>query len=312
MSYLPIPPRVWSRVQNPCTYIVPGSSYQETFIPLTGQTVSQEQADYENKLLYKGNILQYKGNSSRLTKQQKYTQLAKGFGPNRKKVFATQSQIYTNPNTSNLLRVNYIIIPFPNEIVGSPNNISGPYQYNIPNPDGCSTNLLQDGGTLVCGTNANPCTGEIIRQGATTATICNPASASNVPGYSLLCWNNKLQTWFPKPRYTMNNSTSKWPEGYKGFVSAINTQIIILNGFINSISPDVSVYLSWYSTKSCGNIIGYKIYYSDGTNNFIIDVGNTLSTTINFLNVNSIYLFYINAISTDGQVYSSNTITIQT
>jgi hypothetical protein len=222
MSYLPIPPRVWSRVQNPCTYIVPESSYQEAFIPLTGQTVSQAQANYEDKLLYKGNVLQYKGNSSRLTKQQKYTQLAKGFGPNRKKVFATQSQIYTNPNTSNLLRVNYITIPFPNEIVGSPNNISGPYQYGIPNPDGCYTTSIQDGGTLVCGTISNPCTGEIIHQGTKTATICNPASASDVPGYSLLCWNNKLQTWFPKPRYTMNNSTNKWPEGYKGFVSAVN------------------------------------------------------------------------------------------
>ena len=34
-NYNPIPPRVWSRVQNPCTYIVPGSTYEEAYIPVT-------------------------------------------------------------------------------------------------------------------------------------------------------------------------------------------------------------------------------------------------------------------------------------
>jgi hypothetical protein len=222
MSYNPIPPKVWSRVQNQCTYIVPGSNYTEAFIPLTGQTVSQSQANYEDKLIYKGNILQYKCNSARLTKTQKYTQLAKGGGPNRRKVTATQSQTYTNPNTTGLLRVNFNTIPFPNQIVGLPNNISGPYQYGVPNPNRCSGVSLQDGGTLVCGTFANPCTGEIIKAASTSAIICNPSSASDVPGSSILCWNNKVQTWFPKPRYTMNNSTSKWPQGYKGFVSAVD------------------------------------------------------------------------------------------
>jgi hypothetical protein len=222
MSYNPIPPRVWSRVQNKCTFTVPGSTYTQAYIPLTNQTVSQEQADYEDKLIYKGNILQYKANSYMLTKSQKYTQLSKGFGPNRRKVFATQSQSYTNPNTSGFQRVNYSTIPFPTGVVGEPNNISGPYQYNVTNPNGCSGTSLQDGGTLRCGYYANPCSGEIIRSGSTSATICNPASASDVPGSSILCWNTKVQTWFPKPRYIMNNSTDKWPINYKGFVSAVN------------------------------------------------------------------------------------------
>jgi hypothetical protein len=223
-SYNPIPTRVWSRVQNPCTYTdASGNSdinYNQVYIPLTNQTVSPAQANYEDKLIYKGNILQYKGNSSRLTKSQKYTQLAKGFGPNRTKVFATQSVTYTNPNTSGLQRVNYSTIPFPNPIVGAPNNISGPYQYNVPNPNGCSGVSIQDGGTLVCGTFANPCNGKIIKQSVRSATICNPASASDVPGPSTLCWNNNVETWFPKPRYVMNNSTDKWPVNYKGLVSA--------------------------------------------------------------------------------------------
>ena len=48
--YNPVPSRVWSRVQNSCTYIIPDSNYSSAFIPLTNQTVSQAQADYENKL----------------------------------------------------------------------------------------------------------------------------------------------------------------------------------------------------------------------------------------------------------------------
>jgi hypothetical protein len=219
-NYNPIPPRVWSRVQNPCVYTIPGSDYTQAFIPLTGQLVSQAKANNEMKMFYKGNILQYKGNSACLTKSQKYSQLARCVGPNRTKVFATQSETYTNPNTTGLLRVNYTTYPYPNQIVGAPNNISGPFAYNVTNPNDCSGNSVQDGGTLVCGTYANPCSGEIYKQGSITTTICNKSAASNVPGIEILCWNKKIQTWFPKPRYFMNNSTDKWPVNYKGFVSA--------------------------------------------------------------------------------------------
>ena len=222
MAYNPIPTRVWSRVQNQCTYINPDTSYEQTFIPLTGQTVSQAQADYETKMFYKGNILQYKGNSARLTKSQQYAQLAKMAGPNRTKVFATQSETYSNPNTTGLLRVGFEEFPFPNEIVGAPNNISGPFAYGMPNPNDCSGNTIQEGGILVCGTYVNPCTNEIYKQSSTSATVCNSSSASDVPGDNVLCWNNKIQTWFPRQKYTMNNSTDKWPNNYKGFVSAIN------------------------------------------------------------------------------------------
>ena len=75
MLYNPNPTRVWSRVQNQCTYIQPGSNYSQIYVPLSGQTVSQAQANYEEKLYYKGNILQYKANSATLTKKQRYSQL---------------------------------------------------------------------------------------------------------------------------------------------------------------------------------------------------------------------------------------------
>jgi hypothetical protein len=223
MAYRPKPPRVWSRVQGNYTFIDPNLPYQyDVYVPLTNQTISQGQADYQDKIFYKGNILQYKGNSASLTKSQKYSQLARGAGPNRTKVFATQSETYTNPNTTGLLRINYNEYLFPNEIVGAPNNISGPFAYNIPNPNNCPTNTLQEGGTLVCGTYSNPCTGEIYRKNPAISTICSPNSASNVPGPGELCWNNKLQTYFPRQNLTNNNSGNKWPVNYKGFVSAIN------------------------------------------------------------------------------------------
>ena len=219
-NYNPTPSKVWSRVENPCTYIISSSDYTTAFMPLTQQVVSQAQANHEMQMFHKGNILQYKGNSARLTKLQKYSQLARCVGPNRTKVFATQSEIYTNPNTTGLFRVGYTTYPYPNQLVGKPNNISGPFAYNVSNPNDCSGNSIQDGGTLVCGTYANPCSGEIYKQGINTATICNESSASNVPGSEILCWNKKIQTWFPKPRYFMNNSTDKWPVNYKAFVSA--------------------------------------------------------------------------------------------
>ena len=258
-NYNPRPPRVWSRVQNQCTYADASNNvYQSVYIPLTKQTVTLAQANYEDKLLQKGNILQYKGNSSQLTKKQKYSQLAKGFGPNRTKVFATQSETYTNPNTTGLLRVNSSILPFPNDLVGQPNNISGPFQYAVPNPDGCTGLSIQDGGNLVCGTYANPCTGAILQTGATSSVICNPASASNVPGSATLCWDTKVQTWFPRQRYFMNNSGTKWPQGYKGFVSAVTPSPPTIS--VNAFSPGLLQLLIIPNRNDCYPISSFNIY----------------------------------------------------
>ena len=86
MSYNPKPTRVWSRVQHPCTFTL-DVSYNSVFSPLTGKTTSLLEADYYNKLLYKGNILQYKKNTSNLTKSQRYSQICKGMWTNRTKFF---------------------------------------------------------------------------------------------------------------------------------------------------------------------------------------------------------------------------------
>lgn len=37
-NYNPIPPRVWSRVQNPCTFVTPNNSSNSVYIPLKPPT----------------------------------------------------------------------------------------------------------------------------------------------------------------------------------------------------------------------------------------------------------------------------------
>ena len=187
-QYLPKPPRVWSRVQNRCSTNTDHSSL--VYVPLSNEYIPQADANYKTQMYVKGNVLQYKKNSSSLTKQQKYSLISKGMWVG-KKSYATQSVTYTNPNTTSLLRVNYSNIPFPNVIVGYPNNISGPFQYNVPNPFDCSTNLLQDGGNLVCNAVVSPCSGEVIQ--TFTEQQCFPTTCSNVPGpITDLCWNPKI------------------------------------------------------------------------------------------------------------------------
>lgn len=306
-NYDPRPPRVWSRVQNQCTFVDSSNNayYESVYIPLTNQFVTLAQTNQESKQIQKGNILQYKGNSSQLTKKQKYAQLAKGFGPNRTKVFATQSETYTNPNTTGLARVNSVEIPFPNLLVGQPNNISGPFQYAVPNPNGCTGFSVQDGGNLVCGTFANPCTGEIIKRGATSSVICNPASASNVPGNSVLCWNKKVQTWFPRQRYFMNNSGNKWPQGYKGFVSAIPFPRIPTT--LSGTATCEDIILSWVEPVHCFPISGYNIY----VNNSLYTTVSAQTTSYEFTEPVGLYRIYITVASSRfGESAPSNVITI--
>ena len=151
---------------------------------------------------------------------------------------------------------------------------------------------------------ANPCTGEIINSCPTSSTICNPASASDVPGSSILCWDTKVQPWFPKPRYVMNNSTDKWPVNYKGLVSATRPESPYL--MIDSSSCN-SVTLSWVNVNSiCIPISAYNIY-QNGV--LIKNVRyTTTSTTINGLVVGTTYSFFITSVSNTIESLPSNTV----
>lgn len=89
----PNPPRVWSRVQGICS-------------TLPVETITQGDA-YTIAMASKGNVLQYKNNSSNITKQQRYSQIAKGQWTNRNTTWASQTITTTMPNTLSLKRVNY-------------------------------------------------------------------------------------------------------------------------------------------------------------------------------------------------------------
>lgn len=209
MGYNPKPPRVWSRVQNICSLN-------------TNTNVLEDSA--KKQMMYKANILQYKNNSLNISKLKRTSRIYQGINSSRKKSYAIQSDYYSNSNTSGLQRVNYTVYTYPNNIPGQPNNDTGPYQTKLPNPDKCNTYDIIDGGTLICGTRANPCNpSDIKKNKQNTSVSCFPTYCSDVPGkHQLLCRNNNIQLYFPKKKYTMGTSNNKWPQGYKGLVSACN------------------------------------------------------------------------------------------
>lgn len=307
--YNPQPPRAWSRVQGLCTIASIKQDKYLVYVPRTKQTVPPAVADYENQMLFKGNILQYKKNSSNLTKKQRYVQICKGMWTNRNKGYATQSQTYSNPNTSSLLRVNFAEIP-PNTIVGFPNNESGPYQYNVANPFDCSSNSVQTGGTLICNTLANPCTNELIKK--TRVINCYSITASDVPGFSNpnivkdLCWDPRISTWYPRQKLFMNNSNNKWPENYKAFVSAAKPAPPVVSLDTNA---NASVTLSWtVKINSCIPISSFNVY-QNGV--FLQSVSYTILTvTIDNLIVGSSNSFYVTSLSYITESSPSNTITL--
>ena len=229
-QYNPHPTHVWYRVQNSCTY-VSDTPASPVYVPLTGETVSLAEYNAQRAMIQKGNLLQHIKNRIPMSKNQKYAQIARGGGPCRTKVYATQTQQYTNPNTRNLARANFTTYPYPNNIVGAPNNPAGPFMTGTPNPNACEGNgmdaPIRDGGTLVCGTSSrDPCalaedTASTAAAAATNPILCFPAAASNVPGPSVLCWDNRVTPWTVRTQYTMNNSTNKWPQNYKAFVRAV-------------------------------------------------------------------------------------------
>jgi hypothetical protein len=224
-------------------------------LPLLNITVPVATADYYAKLLRKGNVLQYKANSSNLTKSQRYSLIAKGKWTNRTTTWATQTDRYSNPNTLSLKRVGNINITedgvettLPVTCPTNPviiNNVLPTIVTNTsnsnpsipppvpPNPENTGTVIpvvnpdtpvdpvvIPDQGSLVCNTTENTCTGETTTQPANR--LFNPTTDSNVPGrIQELYWNPRLQTWYPRQRLTMNNSTNKWPYNSK-FIFPVN------------------------------------------------------------------------------------------
>ena len=285
IQYNPNPPRVWSRVQNRCS--------TDTY----NSNINYAKNVYENQMLLKGNILQYKKNSSNLTKNQRYTQIAKGMWTNRTKTWATQSDTYTNPNMTSLLRVNYSILDPSNNTFSRP-----------PNPFGCPTTTIQDGGNLVCNVVVDPCTQEVINR-TKSQQLCNPTTGSDVPGQiQNLCWNDGTQTWYPRQRYIMQTSGDKWPINYKALVSAITFIGPVLS--VDNIGYGLLVPLSWtFLDSTCMPITSFNIYQND-TLIQNVPVSQT-SITINETIIGS-FSFYVTSLSNNIESEKSNIVNVNT
>jgi hypothetical protein len=328
--YLPQPPRAWSRVQNSCSLNTDSTS----LLPL-GQKM---------EMLNKGNVLQYKANSSNLTKAQKYSKIAKGQWVNRNTTWATQSSRgYTNPNTDGLKRagnvVNIAIDPITGAILGPTTApITCPQTNTIineglPSSQNDSINnpevpppvpptpasegfpeiipesvvepiVIPDGGTLICSVQENPCTGET--KSSISQQQCNPTTDSDVPGpIQLLCWNDGTPTWYPRQRYVMTNSANKWPDNATLF-SAVKPSAPIIT-FVSSI--DNIVTLVWIQSEFCLPVSRFDIYQNDI---FIKSVpGSTFTTNIEVVNCNT-YEYFIIAVTNGSTIFSdpSNVVTI--
>ena len=104
-SQPPNPPRLWNRSQGIFSIDPPDQPILN--VPGTDRYLTIEAQNEIFAMLNKGNVFQYKKNSSNITKNQRYSQIAKMQWVQRTKTWASQSVTSTMPNTHRLMRVNY-------------------------------------------------------------------------------------------------------------------------------------------------------------------------------------------------------------
>lgn len=336
-GYLPQPPREWSRVQNSCSVITPTDDTGLFQVPYSKKVIPYSELQSTLAMINKGNVLQYKKNSSNLTQWQRYSKIAKGQWVNRTKTWATQSDRgYTNPNNLNLIRVGGVNVtlngtptalpvtcPKPGTIVypvlpANSGGGGGEQNEELPPPpiapvDGGNVIpitpvpvrepiVIQDFGNLVCGTYENVCTGE------TTPIIlldnCHPTTDSDVPGpIEELCWNDGNPTWYPRQRYIMTNSDNKWPiNAVLGSADKFTAPALTVSYmFCNVIT------LSWTLDPFYSS---YNIYQDE----YSLPIGvvsgttNTFTVTINNPEPPGIYSFYIRGVNGNVRSEISNTV----
>jgi hypothetical protein len=92
--YSPSQNKPWSRNQSSCTSN-PTTTSNNVYNPLTNNILSLSDANNQTQMFNKANILQYKTNSFSKTKNQKYAEICKGFGPNRTKALKSCNNITT-------------------------------------------------------------------------------------------------------------------------------------------------------------------------------------------------------------------------
>lgn len=343
--YLPIPPRAWSRVQNSCSLTTDIENNGLVKLPYNNTLVPASTLGEKIAMINKGNVLQYKANSSNLTQAQKYSKIAQGKWTNRNTTWATQStRGYTNPNTSSLKRsgnvVNIAIDPITGAIIGQTNAPVTCPQPIAPINEGLPSNT--SGGSVdepeipppvpptpasdtfpptISDTPPEPiviqdegvliCSiQENVCTGETKSTLsqqlCNPTSDSDVPGtIQLLCWNDGTPTWYPRSRYIMTNSANKWPTNAVLFSSVRPSETII-----TSVTSNLNIVtLTWTQSEICLPVSFFNIF-QDGI--LVQTVPRTIFTTDIAVNNCKTYEYFIIAVTNGSNISSepSNIVSI--
>jgi hypothetical protein len=335
--YLPQPPRAWSRVQNSCSLITDTNTNTNLF------------AEKMN-MLQKGNVLQYKKNSSNLTKTQKYSLIAQGKWVNRNTTWATQStRGYTNPNTTSLKRVGNINIAYDpitllpigpttdkptclrpiiinNDVIPSGGGDSSLNPEVLPpppppNPDTGGSNLpftpipTPIAPIIIQDEGSLLCNvKENICTGETITTIpqqlCNPTTDSDVPG------SIQALCW--------NDGTPTWYPRQRYVMSNSDNKWPVNATLFSAVKPRPPVITSITSTSTLGQIIvtlNWKqdimcipiTTYTIFQNDLPIQIvgGNIFSAEITVSNYNA-YKYYIISGNTNIKSEPSNEIDITT
>jgi hypothetical protein len=204
-GYNPNPPRIGYR-SSTCNTLYPDET--NVFTPTQQELIKQQ---------YKGNVLQYKANSSNYSKNTIYSKIIQGTWTNRKRCYASQRVKYTNPNTqffaqegnSNILlngvSTNYPVTcpPYSNLVYYNSNQRANP-----------AIGVISNGGVFICNKQVNPCTGYVKTN--PPVNYCFSTTCSDVPGReTFLCYKSTNNPYYPKPKRIMTDVGIKFPINYK-------------------------------------------------------------------------------------------------
>jgi hypothetical protein len=205
-NYNPNPTRIGYRSNN-CEFIY--DNIQESIVNPEERDILQQQ--------HKGNILQYKHNSTNYSKNIMYSKIIQGKWSNRKKCYASQSVKYTNPNIHFFARSGNTNILLNGTATNEPLTCP-PYSnlvyYNSNQRSNPSNGVIPNGGVFVCNKQENICTGY-------SKTINNPPNCfstycSDIPGKErFICYKKTINPYYPKPKRVMTSSGNKFPTNYK-------------------------------------------------------------------------------------------------
>jgi predicted kinase len=232
-EYNPLPPREWVRFHNRCS--------QKNEVAISAIE------SYLLQMNRKANILQYNNNNARINKNQKYGQLATRYF----KTYASQTQIFSNPNIKLFERINETYTVLPNVSIINNDDITEvknancvkdkindnfldlpsiadnyneqpiiPPQPDIPSDYPSNLPYIPPPGItiFVIPDGGNLLCNRIVDPCTgkilekTRNQICFPTTCSDVPGkIKLLCWSGREPIYFPKVKRTYGTSGNKWP-----------------------------------------------------------------------------------------------------